>query len=164
MCKRLLCETILVWYFPKKFLKIHRKTPVLEVAGLKLATILKKRLWNKCFRMGFEEIFKNTFFYKTPPMAGSDFFMPTEWKADSKLYETNKLLPNILNAQKPLTFPEKKSILLACCGSEYAYEVRFIHRLIHHIHRLRQVYWAAYKWNMNIPFAEKIEVIPQGKE
>ena len=49
-----------------KFRKIHRKTPVPEslfnkVAGLRPATLLKKRLWHRCFPV-ICEICKNTFF------------------------------------------------------------------------------------------------------
>ena len=40
-----------------KFLKIHRKT-------LRPATLLKKRLWHKCFPINSWKIFKNTFLTK----------------------------------------------------------------------------------------------------
>ena len=43
----------------------------LKVADLRLATLLKKRLWHRCFPVNFA-ISKNTFSYRTPPMAASD--------------------------------------------------------------------------------------------
>ena len=42
-----------------------------KVAGLRPATLLKKRLWQSCF-LWICEIFKNTFFYRTPPVAASE--------------------------------------------------------------------------------------------
>ena len=52
------------------------KTPALvsffnKVAGLRSATLLKKRLWHRCFPVDFGKITKNTFFYRTPPVAAS---------------------------------------------------------------------------------------------
>ena len=69
------CKKMYSW----KFYKIHRKTPVPEtffnkVAGLRLATLLKKRLWPQAcnfikkealvqvFSCEFCEISKNAFF------------------------------------------------------------------------------------------------------
>ena len=48
------CKKMCSW----KFHKIHRKTPVPEaffnkVAGLRPATLLKKRLWYMCFLVNF---------------------------------------------------------------------------------------------------------------
>ena len=43
-----------------------------KVADLRLATLLKKRLWHRCFYCEFCEISKNTFFDKTPLVAASD--------------------------------------------------------------------------------------------
>ena len=37
-----------------------------RVAGLKPETLLKKRSWHGCFPVNFCEIFKKTFFYRTP--------------------------------------------------------------------------------------------------
>ena len=50
--------------------QIHRKTPVPEplfdkVAGLRPATLLKKRLWHSCFPVNFAK-FPRTFIYSTP--------------------------------------------------------------------------------------------------
>ena len=42
-----------------------------KVAGLRPATLLKKRLWHKC---EICEIPKNTFSYRTPPIAASSLF------------------------------------------------------------------------------------------
>ena len=45
---------------------IHRKTPVLEPffdknAGLRPATLLKKRLWNRCFPVNFVKFLRTPF-------------------------------------------------------------------------------------------------------
>ena len=50
-----------------EFYKIHRKTPVQEslfnkVAGLRSATLLKKRLWRKCFPVNFVKFLRTPFF------------------------------------------------------------------------------------------------------
>ena len=37
----------------------------------KAATLLKKRLWHRCFQVNFFEISKNTFFHRTPLVAAS---------------------------------------------------------------------------------------------
>ena len=36
-----------------------------------LVTLLKRRLWQQVFSCGFSKISKNTFFYRTPPVAAS---------------------------------------------------------------------------------------------
>ena len=36
-------------------------------------TLLKKRLWHRCFPLNFAKISKNTFSYKTPSVAASEF-------------------------------------------------------------------------------------------
>ena len=33
-----------------------------DVAGLRLATLLKRRLWHMCFPLNFAKFFKDTFF------------------------------------------------------------------------------------------------------
>ena len=48
------------------FTKIHRKTPVPEslfneVAGLRSATLLKKRLWHRCFPVNFAKFLRTPF-------------------------------------------------------------------------------------------------------
>ena len=59
------------------FCKFHRKAPVLEslfkkVAGLKAYSFIKKETPAKVFSCKFYEIFKDTFFYRTPPVAASE--------------------------------------------------------------------------------------------
>ena len=44
-----------------------------KVVGLRPATLLKNRLWHRCFPVNFCEISKNTFCYRTPPVAASVF-------------------------------------------------------------------------------------------
>ena len=42
-----------------------------KVADLRPATIFKNILRHRCFSMSFEKIFRNTFSYRTPPLAAS---------------------------------------------------------------------------------------------
>ena len=46
--------------------KIHRKTPVPEPA-----TLIKKRLWHRCFLVNFGKFLRTPVFYRTPPAAAS---------------------------------------------------------------------------------------------
>ena len=62
-----------LWMFPyskvlSKFLLIKRN----EKIGLRSATLLKKRLWHRCFPVNFVKFFKNTFSYRTPLVAASE--------------------------------------------------------------------------------------------
>ena len=41
--------------------------------GVTPVTLIKKRFWHRCFPVNFYEIFKNTCFYRTPPVADSVF-------------------------------------------------------------------------------------------
>ena len=45
-----------------------------KVSGLRAATLLKKRLWYKCFPVNFSKFLRNvkTSFYRTPPVAASE--------------------------------------------------------------------------------------------
>ena len=45
------------------FLEISQKS------GLRYATLLKKRPWNKCFPVDFAEFLRTHFSYRTPPVA-----------------------------------------------------------------------------------------------
>ena len=42
-----------------------------KVAGLRAATLSKKRLWHRCFPGNLAKFFKNSFFYRTPQVAVS---------------------------------------------------------------------------------------------
>ena len=42
-----------------------------EIAGLRLATLLKKRLWHRCFPVDFTKFILTTF-YTEPPVAASE--------------------------------------------------------------------------------------------
>ena len=61
------CKKMCSW----KFHKIHRKTPVPETffdkrdSGLRPATLLKKRLWYRCFPMNFVKFLRTTFLQNT---------------------------------------------------------------------------------------------------
>ena len=43
-----------------------------KTAGLKAWNFIKKRLQHKFFSVKFAKLFKNTFFYRTPPVAASE--------------------------------------------------------------------------------------------
>ena len=45
-----------------------------KVSGLKTCNFTKKRLQRRCFFCEHCEIFTNSFFYRTPPVAASEFF------------------------------------------------------------------------------------------
>ena len=47
-----------------------------KAAGPRPSTLLKKRLWHRCFPVNvvYGEISKNTFFYKIPPVAASETY------------------------------------------------------------------------------------------
>ena len=49
-----------------------------KVAGLRPATLRKKRLWHSCFTVNFVK-FSRTSFYRTPPLAVSVFLIEV-WK------------------------------------------------------------------------------------
>ena len=53
-----------------------------RVAGLRLATLLQKRLWRRCFPVNFVNFLRTTLSYKTPPVAAS--VINTSNIADSK--------------------------------------------------------------------------------
>ena len=77
--------------FSSKFCKINRKNKLYrslffnKVAGLRPATLLKKRLWHVCFTRKFSKIFKNTFFTEYLRAAASNM-----WKLQIQL-KSNKL-------------------------------------------------------------------------
>ena len=48
-----------------------------KVAGLRPGTLLKKRLWYRCFFGEFCEIFKSPYFYRTPMVAASVLYLTT---------------------------------------------------------------------------------------
>ena len=60
----------------KNFSNIHRKASMLEslfnkVAGLRPATLLKKRLQRRCCHVNIAKFLRRAFFYRTPPVAAS---------------------------------------------------------------------------------------------
>ena len=73
--REVLCKKCVLKSFAK-FTRKHRCQILFfnKVAGLRPATLLKKRHWHKCFPVNFEEIFWSIFFYRTPPMAASVIF------------------------------------------------------------------------------------------
>ena len=64
-----------------------------KIAGLRPATLLKKRLWHRCFPVNFLKFLKNTFSYRTPPVAASDYSLNVEhWTKPQLLSHVNKIL------------------------------------------------------------------------
>ena len=59
----------------EKHLSLCQSLFLNNVAGLRPETLLKKRLWRRCFSCEFCEISKNIFFYRTPPQ-DCFFFYP----------------------------------------------------------------------------------------
>ena len=58
-----------------------------KVAGLRSATLLKKRLTlAQVFPCEFCEIYKNTFSYRTPPVAASNNMRESEHKRDVEIH------------------------------------------------------------------------------
>ena len=57
-----------------------------KFSDLKYVTLLKKKLRHRCFPVNFCEIFKNTFFDRTPPVAASESLL---------YYHTNVYLVNL---------------------------------------------------------------------
>ena len=49
-----------------------------KVACLRPVTLLKKRLWHRCFPMNFSEISKSTFSHWTPPVAAFAYINPNK--------------------------------------------------------------------------------------
>ena len=43
-----------------------------KVTGLRAATLLKKRLWHRCFTMNFLKFLRTHFFHRTPLVAASE--------------------------------------------------------------------------------------------
>ena len=43
-----------------------------KVAGLRLATLLRKRLWHRWFPVNYAKFLRTPFIYRTPPEAASD--------------------------------------------------------------------------------------------
>ena len=65
--RRLRCRSSRPEVFCKKFHKIDRKTPVPQslfnkIADLRLATLLKERLWHRCFPVNFVKFLRTPFF------------------------------------------------------------------------------------------------------
>ena len=46
-----------------------------SILGLRPATLLKKRLWHRCFPVNFAKFLRTTFSYRTPPLATSVVFI-----------------------------------------------------------------------------------------
>ena len=56
-----------------------------KVAGLRPATLLKQRLWRRCFPVNFAKFLRKFFVHRTPPVAASEHI--TGPKSDCWFYE-----------------------------------------------------------------------------
>ena len=75
--------------FLRNFAKFSGKTPV-PVTCARLATLLKKRLWHRCFSCHFCEIFINTFFHRTPLVVASEIrFLNIGYESESQMFGSN---------------------------------------------------------------------------
>ena len=74
-----------------------------EVAGLRTATLLKNRLWHRCFLLNFAKFLK-TPFYKTPPTAASELdqykivaiFNLIKWNISNRKLSFRIIIENVL--------------------------------------------------------------------
>ena len=82
----------------QKFDKIHRKTPVPE--SLRPATLLKKRLWHRCFPVSFVKFLR---LHRTPLVAASEckYLQLTNF-CNCKIPNQQLRLCNTLSLQKRL--------------------------------------------------------------
>ena len=74
-----------------------------KVPGLRPATLIKKRLWNRCFPVKFAIYLTTPFFYRTPSVVASvlkhDFFYITK-PLREKYFTQNKYKRNLLEFKK----------------------------------------------------------------
>ena len=63
-----------------------------KVTGLSPATLLKKKLWHRCFPVNFAKFLRTPFFYRTPPVIASDM---TREPPKRKFYPPNYGLEQI---------------------------------------------------------------------
>ena len=45
-----------------------------KVADLSPAILLKKKLWHRCFPVNFAKFLRRPFYYRTPPVAASEYY------------------------------------------------------------------------------------------
>ena len=62
-CEKFVCEK-LSWVCPSVFFN--------KVAGVRTATLLKKRLWPRCFPVTFAKFLRTSFFIEQPLVADSE--------------------------------------------------------------------------------------------
>ena len=84
-----------------------------KVAGLRPATLLKKRLWHRFFSCEFCKISRNTFSYRTPPVLASRLLNPQ--KSNNLYYHTNFTIQTVnLTIIHVQMFYTKRSTNVAC--------------------------------------------------
>ena len=60
-----------------------------KIAGLKGCNFIKERLYYRCFTVEYYEIFKNSFFHRTPLLAGSISGNSREVRSNTLREDTN---------------------------------------------------------------------------
>ena len=69
-CPKVFCKKGVIRNFTKFTGKYLRPSLFFDkVVGLRPATLLRKRLWHRCFPVNFVKFLRNTFFHKTPLVA-----------------------------------------------------------------------------------------------
>ena len=91
----------------RNFTKITVKHPCQslffnKVAGLRIANLLKERLWHKCFTVNFLKFLKNTFFHRAPlflPNRNSYLLSYKAWKNNYglQLFKFLSIFPSFYN-------------------------------------------------------------------
>ena len=92
-----------------KFHKIHRKTPVPgslfnKVAGLRIVTLLKNRLWHRCFSVNFTKFIRTSILKNICER----LLLVAGWRTTQKLSSRNLLLltcPVYINISVASFFP-----------------------------------------------------------
>ena len=84
----------------KIFCKIHRKTPVSEslfnkVARLRPATLIKKKLWHKCFPVNFAKFLRTPFLQNTPWRLLLRISIKEQDKSDSHYLSVQDILSHL---------------------------------------------------------------------
>ena len=106
---------------------LHQSLFFNKVAGPRPATLLKKRLWHKCFPASLTKVFKNVFSYRTPPVAASEF----QWTSDTRGLNLNKSL-NLMMSNQCIQFKQLNTLMVAdlfsgfcCCSSSMILHIQF---------------------------------------
>ena len=106
-----------------KFRNIHSKTPLMEsfflnkAAGLQGCKFIEKRLQHRLFPVNIAKTFQNSFLYKAPSLAASEFAKSffTYWLGIHKVYLKTRVALQILSHEARHKIPVEQLI------SQYTY-------------------------------------------